>query len=188
MARKQRSASPQLYVFSGVQPERFSARIAPQLVGLGLLEAIKEDDIKALADPNDLNGDGISGRISRISDPESGHTRLGRYGWKAEQATVRHQVASALNTDLGVMTSTFPHPDCGQAQTDCGTSGTELPEEHLNTLTVYLSLLGVRARRGLGRSPSHCVERHCLIRRDVSTACHVNTFDTTAYHPHAELQ
>ena len=174
------------FVFSGVQPEYFSARIAPQLVGLGLLEAIKEDDIKALADPNDLNGDGISGRVSRISDPESGHTRLGRYGWKAEQATVRHQVASALNTDLGVMTSTFSNPDCGQAQTDCGASGTELPDEHLDTLTDYISLLGVRARRGLDEPVA--LRGEALFDTAGCLNCHVNTFGTTAYHPHAELR
>ncbi len=51
------------YQFAGVTPDTFSARIAPRLVGLGLLEAIVEADIEALADPADLNGDGISGRV-----------------------------------------------------------------------------------------------------------------------------
>ena len=174
------------YAFSGVEPQQFSARIAPQLVGLGLLEAIKEQDIEALADPDDLNGDGISGRMHRVSDPESGHIRLGRFGWKASQAAVRHQVASALNTDLGVMTSIFPNPDCGNAQTDCGASGAELPDQHLDTLTTYLSLLGVPARRQLAEPVALAGE--ALFAASGCLSCHANTFTTTMYHPRAELR
>ena len=175
-----------IYTFLGVEPEQFSVRIAPQLVGMGLLEAIREEDIEALADPDDLDGDGISGRMRRVRDPESGQLRLGRFGWKASQASVRHQVASALNTDLGVMTSTFPAPDCGPMQMDCGASGAELPDEHLDTLTTYVSLLGVRARRGL--TDPEALAGEALFADSGCLACHVNTFTTTPYHPHAELR
>ncbi|MCX2973586.1 c-type cytochrome [Halieaceae bacterium IMCC8485] len=139
-----------------------------------------------MADPDDLDGDGISGRMRRVRDPESGQLRLGRFGWKASQASVRHQVASALNTDLGVMTSTFPAPDCGPMQMDCGASGAELPDEHLDTLTTYVSLLGVRARRGL--TDPEALAGEALFADSGCLACHVNTFTTTPYHPHAELR
>nr|MCU0794288.1 hypothetical protein [Opitutaceae bacterium] len=97
------------YAFTGVTPDFFSVRVAPALVGLGLLEAVPESAILALADPADANGDGISGRPSLIEDP-SDHTkiRLGRFTYKGSQATVAHQIAYAFNRDMGVTTSLFP--------------------------------------------------------------------------------
>jgi len=72
------------YAFNGIEPDTFSARIAPRLVGLGLLEAIPETTILELEDPNDSNKDGISGKANLIPDPENPSlTRLGRFGWKA---------------------------------------------------------------------------------------------------------
>ena len=59
------------YEFTGERPATFSARIAPQLNGLGLLEAIPESAIEALADPEDSNSDGISGRVQQITDPRN---------------------------------------------------------------------------------------------------------------------
>ena len=60
------------YNFSGEAPDFYSVRTAPQLVGLGLLEAIDEQTIVNIADPNDINNDGISGRINILNDPETG--------------------------------------------------------------------------------------------------------------------
>ena len=68
------------YAFSNDTPEAFSVRIAPQLVGMGLLEAITEADILANADPDDTDGDGISGVARIVTDPESGDLRIGRFG------------------------------------------------------------------------------------------------------------
>ena len=64
-----------------------------------------------LTDPTDLNNDGISGRINAITDPESGEIRLGRFGYKASKARLRHHIASALNTDMGITTSIYPTID-----------------------------------------------------------------------------
>ena len=81
-------------------PERYS-RLTPSLVGMGLIEAIDESDVLDWADPNDTDGDGVSGRAQTVVDPETGDLRLGRFGWKAGTASLRHQIASALNTDMG---------------------------------------------------------------------------------------
>src|SRR6185503_6189652 len=70
------------------QETMMSPRTAPAMIGLGLLEAIDEDAIFALADENDSDGDGISGRANRVWDPKAGATRLGRFGWKANQAGI----------------------------------------------------------------------------------------------------
>src|SRR3954471_17986579 len=75
--------SPNYSFTGGPIPTNFSARISPQLVGLGLLEAIPEAEIQAMADPDDANGDGISGRVHIVADLETGVPRLGRFGWKA---------------------------------------------------------------------------------------------------------
>ncbi len=174
------------FSFTPAAPSNFSARIAPQLVGMGLLEAIVETDIEALADPDDLNGDGISGRMQLVTDPETGQRRLGRFGWKAAGAKVKHQVAAALNTDIGVMTSVLPNPDCGAAQSDCGPASVELSDEHLEQLTAYISLLGVRARRNLDDPVA--LQGEALFHSAGCAACHADTLQTSRYHPHAELR
>ena len=174
------------YSFLGATPTHFGARIASPLVGIGLLEAIRESDIEALADPLDSDGDGISGRMRLVSDVETGETRVGRFGWKATQPSVKHQVAAALNTDMGVMTSIRPLPDCGTQEADCDPSSTELSDERLDELTAYISLLGVSARRNLDDPAALLGES--LFDSAGCADCHVPTFQTSPYHPHAELR
>lgn len=174
------------YVFSGRAPTYYSARIAPQLVGMGLLEAINESDIAALADPGDSDGDGISGRMNLVTDPETGQQRVGRFGWKASEATVKHQVAAALNTDIGVMTSVRPDPDCGPAQANCGSSGAEMADQELEHLSAYIALLGVSSRRDL--ADSEALQGEALFSSIGCADCHTPSFQTSPYHPHAELR
>jgi len=174
------------YSFSNVTPETFSARIAPQLNGMGLLEAISEADILALADEADIDGDGISGKASKVVDPASGEVRLGRFGYKAATVSVKHQVAGALNTDMGVMTSLLPSADCGSAQNDCGPNGAELADEYLNDLVKYVSLLGVRPQRDY---TSNDVLRGEQVFNDTGCqSCHTSKFTTSAFAPLAELR
>lgn len=174
------------FSFTGNTPTNFSARIAPQLVGMGLLEAIVEADIEALADPDDLNGDGISGRIQFVTDAATGEPRIGRFGWKASQPTVKQQVAAALNTDIGVMTSLLPNPDCGSAQTNCGAPGSELTDANVDKLAAYISLLGMSARRDV--TDATALQGEALFASTGCVGCHTDTFQTSPYHPHAELR
>ena len=153
---------------------------------MGLLEAISEADVLALADPNDSDSDGISGRVHVVTDAETGDPRLGRFGYKASVATLKQQVASALNTDMGVMTSVFPDPDCGPSQVDCGPSGEELDDEALNQLTTYVALLGIRPQRD-GDDPE--VQAGATLFGNYGCdACHTPTFETSPYAPRAELR
>ncbi len=85
-----------------VKGAEMSVRMAPSIIGLGLLEAIPAATLEAAADPADRNGDGISGRVQRVWDPSTSGTVLGRFGWKAGQATVAAQTTAALSGDLGV--------------------------------------------------------------------------------------
>ena len=174
------------YQFSKTTPARYSARIAPQLVGLGLLEAIPESAVLALADENDSNGDGISGKAQRVSDPVTGQTRLGRFGYKAAAASIKHQVAGAFNTDMGVTNSVFPNPDCGASQSSCGNAGVEVSDQHLDELSKYIALLGVRAQRDLD-DPQ--VQLGKTVFTSIGCAgCHTGTFQTSEHHPFAELR
>lgn len=171
------------YVFSGRTPAQFSARIAPQLVGLGLLEAVPEEQILSWVDSNDNNNDGISGRASIVQDPTTGVQRLGRFGYKAGTFSVKHQSASAFNTDIGVMTSMQPNPDCGSEQQDCGSADIELSNQELDKLVKYLSLLGVGARRDYDVSSGET-----LFENAGCANCHRPSMTTSAFHPLAELR
>jgi len=171
------------YIFSNGTPPQFSARIAPSIVGVGLLEAIDEETIMSWEDENDSNNDGISGRASLVEDPETGDLRLGRFGYKAGTFSVKHQIASAFNTDMGVMTSMLPNPDCGSQQTDCGSSGSEVSDENISNLVKYLSLLGVGARRDYNNRTGED-----LFEEIGCAGCHRPSMTTSNNHPLTELR
>ena len=85
-----------------------SPRVANQMIGLGLIDAIPEAVLLSYADENDADGDGISGRPNYVYDVETANLKLGRFGWKANQPTVKQQVAAAFSGDLGITSSLFP--------------------------------------------------------------------------------
>lgn len=136
-----------------------SPRVAPQMIGLGLLEAVPAADILALADPNDANGDGISGRANVVWSTEFDMPMLGRFGLKAGAPTIRHQSAAAFAGDIGISTPLFPagSGECTAAQADClaGPHGDgddrvfEVDAEGLDLVSFYSRNLGVPARRNV---------------------------------------
>ena len=134
-----------------------SARVAPPMIGLGLIEAIHPADIEALADPQDRDGDGIFGRVARVRD-EKGAPALGRFGWKAQNATVAQQTAAAFADDIGISTplADRPYGDCTPAQTACLSRPNgvqkklgpyEAPDPVLGLTSFYARHLAVPARR-----------------------------------------
>jgi CxxC motif-containing protein (DUF1111 family) len=128
-----------------------SPRVAPVMVGLGLLEAIEEASILALADEADADGDGISGRANYVFDVASGAMRIGRFGWKANQPSLMQQNAGAFLGDIGITSPLFPDENCPPAQVDCvaATSGgaPEIDQDKLEDVTYYAHVLAVPARR-----------------------------------------
>jgi CxxC motif-containing protein (DUF1111 family) len=132
-----------------------SPRVAPQMIGLGLLEAIPAQDILAHEDPDDADGDGISGRANMVGG------ELGRFGLKAGKPTLRDQSAQAFFTDMGLSTDLHPDPwgDCTTGQTDCLAAphgqedgirdGLEVDRESLDLVAYYARNLGVPARRDI---------------------------------------
>lgn len=135
-----------------------SPRIAPQMIGLGLLEQIEVADILANADPDDADGDGISGKPNWVRDPLSGEVVLGRFGWKAGAPSIMMQSAGAFAGDIGISTPirSVPHGDCTALEDLCTTmaSGVQLrlgdseaPDPVLPLVTFYSQNLGVPQRR-----------------------------------------
>jgi CxxC motif-containing protein (DUF1111 family) len=128
-----------------------SPRVAPANFGLGLLEAIPETDLVALADPDDADGDGISGRPNQVYDLRKQTTVMGRFGWKAGQPTIEQQTAAAFLGDIGITSSLFPVENCPPAQTDClaqQSGGTpEIDDEKLHDVVYYGKTLAVPGRR-----------------------------------------
>ncbi len=127
------------------------------MIGLGLLEAVPAAAILAAEDPDDADGDGISGRAQVVWSFEHGRPMLGRFGWKAGAPTIREQAASAFAGDIGLSTPIFEAPwgDCTDRQPECRAGphgdgdarGHEVDAESLDFVTFYSRNLGVPARR-----------------------------------------
>lgn len=96
-----------------------SPRLAGQMIGLGLLEAVPDATLLTLADPNDANGDGISGRVNYVWNVLENALTVGRFGWKANQPNLLQQTAGAFNGDIGVTSSLFPLQPCTESQVGC---------------------------------------------------------------------
>jgi CxxC motif-containing protein (DUF1111 family) len=128
-----------------------SPRVAPAMVGLGLLEAVPEEAILEAADPDDGDGDGIAGVPNRVWDARLGREALGRFGWKAGQPTVEQQTAGAFLGDMGITTPLFGTQDCTDAEVDClaapAGGDPEASPEVLARVAFYSSTLAVPARR-----------------------------------------
>jgi CxxC motif-containing protein (DUF1111 family) len=149
-----------------------SPRVAPQMIGLGLVESISEEDILKNEDPYDADGDGISGRANWVGK------RLGRFGWKAGKPSLLEQNAAAFNGDIGITSQLFPKEECTNAQTDClkGMSEEDIPIDRLNLVTTYTRLLAPPKRReyenlSVKKGQESFKKANCI-------ACHVPQFTT----------
>ena len=138
--------------FGPIHPQTLiSPRVAPAIVGMGLLEAIPEADIVAAADPDDANGDGVSGRVNTVWNERNGTTSLGRFGWKANQPSIEQQTAAAFLGDLGITSDLFPEENCTAPQDDCLSApnggSPEIGAERLAKVVLYTQTLAVPAMR-----------------------------------------
>lgn len=126
-----------------------SPRIGSPVFGLGLLEAIPEADILADIDANDANQDGIYGKANYVYDVISKQTKLGRFGWKANTASLLEQCAAAFNNDMGITNYVFPYETgYGQSNGDDGlNAGLEIPNSTVDAVTFYTQTLAVPASR-----------------------------------------
>ncbi|HEY6171420.1 MAG TPA: di-heme oxidoredictase family protein [Candidatus Kapabacteria bacterium] len=158
-----------------------SARIAQPLVGLGLLEAIKESDIQANVDENDADGDGISGRANYVHNYLTFSSSIGRFGWKADIATVNEQSAFDFQQGMGVTIGTHPY-NFENCKDQIQGVGELLDDPEANSgqtlypLTVYLKTTGVPKRRNMN---TDIVRRGQKLFTDAECIkCHVESYTT----------
>ncbi|MBL8678157.1 MAG: thiol oxidoreductase [Myxococcales bacterium] len=157
-----------------------SARVAPSMVGLGLLEAVPEPDIAAMADPMDRDGDGISGRANTVWNVRAQRPTLGRFGWKANQPDLVQQTAGAFLGDIGITSSLFALENCPLNQHQCRASASggapEIDDSKLDAVVLYARALAVPGRRDVD-DPS-VLRGAALFERARCVACHVPTLRT----------
>jgi CxxC motif-containing protein (DUF1111 family) len=139
-----------------------SPRIAPQVIGVGLLEAIDEADILANAATQAAAPGPVKGQINRVWDAPSGRMMLGRFGWKANVATLAHQTGAAFQGDMGITSRHFPSEACTPAQKDClaapsgrsaarlGDPGVEIDDKTFDDVVFYQATVAPPARRNAG--------------------------------------
>ncbi|MEZ3135603.1 di-heme oxidoredictase family protein [Stutzerimonas kunmingensis] len=168
---------------------RMSLRIAPPMIGLGLLEAIPEEALLANADPDDRNGDGISGRPNRVFDQTSRQTVIGRFGWKAGQPSLNQQNADAFFNDMGLSTSLLSGSSCTDRQTECRAmpdgGEPEVSDDILAQVLFYTRNLGVPARRNV--DDPQVLAGKTLFHLAGCQSCHVPQFTTAADAAEPEL-
>jgi CxxC motif-containing protein (DUF1111 family) len=128
-----------------------SPRVAPAMIGLGLLEIVPEETLRGFANAQKRNGHGICGRLNLVWDKSSGKVTVGRYGWKAEQPTVLQQTAGAFVGDIGITSSLMPDENHTSAQVICAKQPSgghpEVSDEILHDVVTYSRTLAVPARR-----------------------------------------
>jgi CxxC motif-containing protein (DUF1111 family) len=92
-----------------VEANVFARRVPIPLFGAGLVEAIPDETVRALEDPNDRDRDGVSGRAALVTDIATNERRVGRFGWKAQHATLLAFGADAYRNEMGITNDLFPH-------------------------------------------------------------------------------
>jgi CxxC motif-containing protein (DUF1111 family) len=176
-----------------------SARVAPQMIGLGLLEAVPEQTLKALADPDDSDHDGISGRLNAVWDSAKGEMATGRFGWKAGQPDLLNQNTAAAIGDIGLTTGVHPSENCTEGQSACSAALTggqpELSDEFVAKLTLYMQSLAVPAQRDVLNA--QVVRGAEIFRISGCASCHMPTLQTSnaslpelanqTFHPYTDL-
>lgn len=146
---------------------RFSYRQSSPVIGLGLLEAIPDTTLLALADPDDADGDGISGRVNVVWDPERQASVVGRFGWKSNAPTLRVQVAGAFAGDIGMTNQVFLDPDPAAMR--------DLTDQQLAETVFFASTVGVPAA---APRDDEAMRGRTLFRELGCASCHVPTLDT----------
>ena len=176
--------------YGALHPQtQFSVRIAPPMIGLGLLEAIPQDALLANADPDDRDGDGISGRANRVFDQVSRQTVIGRFGWKAGQPNLNQQNADAFFNDMGLSSRLFSGSSCTERQRECLAlphgGEPEVSDPILAQVLFYTRNLGVPARRAV--DDPEVLAGKTLFHRAGCQKCHTPQFTTGADAAEPEL-
>jgi CxxC motif-containing protein (DUF1111 family) len=157
-----------------------SARVGSPVYGLGLLEAVSAATLRAHADSDDRDHDGIAGRPNRVWDVTAKRTVLGRFGWKANAPNLAQQIAAAFVGDIGITSPIYPDENCTPAELACRQAPSnghpEISAERLADVVFYVRALAAPARRDRGDAQVQRGER--LFRQAGCAGCHRPTLQT----------
>ena len=156
-----------------------SARVAQPMLGLGLLSAIRDEDIEALADPDDADNDGVSGRRNRVPRDLDGTIRPGRFGWKANQPDLEQQAAAAFRGDMGITSPIYPEEDCPAVQSGCAAAvkpGIDIDADRLAAVVFFSHFIAVPYRPD-AQEPE-VLRGKALFGQAGCAACHRPSFTT----------
>jgi CxxC motif-containing protein (DUF1111 family) len=149
----------------------FEPRQTPPIFGLGLIDAIPDESVLALADPDDADGDGIRGRAHVLRDG-----RLGRFGWKAGVPSLRDFTRDALSTELGLTVPDDAGSSFGMTADADGAADPEIAAQDVDDLVLFMAELAPLAPAEM---PGELRDRGAALLREVGcTSCHVETLET----------
>lgn len=154
-------------------------RLAPSLNGIGLLEDISKEDILKNEDEFDKNGDGISGKANYAYSPITKRVELGRFSWKANITSVKHQVADAANNDMGLTTVYYPFDTCTSKQIECKKAPKardpfDITQERLNAITYYVE----KRKTYTAEKTKEYKEGLKIFKQIGCNKCHISSFTT----------
>jgi CxxC motif-containing protein (DUF1111 family) len=157
-----------------------SPRVAPAMIGMGLLEIVPEETLRCFAEQQKRDDQGIAGHLNLVWDERTGKSATGRYGWKAEQPTVYQQTAGAFVGDIGITSSLFPDENYSAQQPICAKRPSgghpEVSDKILNDVAVYARTLAVPARRNW--TDPQVLRGKALFTQANCTVCHVPKMQT----------
>lgn len=157
-----------------------SPRVSPSMIGMGLLEAIPEETLRALAARQKIENRDIAGRMNFVWDKTAGKKVPGRFGWKAEQPTVLDQVSGAFNEDMGLTSSRKPVENFTALQSDCDKPPSggqpEVSDKILGAVATYSRILAVPARRNW--TDPAVLRGKTLFTQASCAACHIPKLQT----------
>lgn len=188
-----------------------SQRVAPALVGLGLLEQISDREILKNEDIDDRDGDGISGKANRVYTPRKSSSKssnihstnhkeepishptreIGRFNWKASASKVKQQVAGAMSNDMGLTSPLYPNENCTHSQKEClsspkGRDRYDVPMRRLDAVSFYLKHLKVPKTD----QDQDYRDGLSLFKQIECVSCHISTFKLESgetIHPFSDL-
>lgn len=186
-----------------------SPRFSPVIYGVGLLDAISEQDLLSQEDINDTNQDGISAKYNRVPIMPSHHNTadfhglvennmsegpkgIGRFGHKSKHPSLHQQVAAAFRDDIGITNTSFISESCSTDQANCqaasvigGHQSVEIPDKLLDLVTQFNQLIAVPPARNLDSAKAQ--QGRKLFYKIGCESCHTASYTTAPEYPHKSL-
>ena len=167
----------------------FSKFTPPAFSGLGFLQYVSDADLLAMEDPNDIDGDGISGKVNWIVIPDYSQPspssisqngkHIGRFGKKAAAFDLLHQSVNAYNQDMGITSVFSPIDHYSNLEID-----PEVPTAKVNDVVFYLNVLKAPIQRN--QNDNEIIKGKQLFKQINCTGCHKSEL-TTGYSPISPL-